>query len=307
MVERLVGELPGTCSLGEVVHLWERALRDDELCSCGRPFSRCPFWTEVGARAFGGWDRLDAGEVLRLKGDVDRNRHLPWLLLGARGRRRRSALRQYLRLYEALYRSAAEVSGADVVVDSSKHASLVYALRWSSALDLRVVHMVRDARAVAYSWSRRRRRPEAGDPSTMMPRWGPVRVSLWWDAFASAFLLLPLTGTPVRVVRYEDVMAAPTRELLRIADHARLSVEEEDMAFLRHHEVDLSPSHAVAGNPMRFTVGTVPLRRDDEWRGRMPATARRITSVMTTPLRLPLGYIRPSAGAVTRRPRRGDR
>ena len=89
LLERLVSELPGVCGLGEVVHLWERALRDDERCGCGRAFSQCPFWVAVGERAFGGWDQVDAAEVIRLKHRVDRNRYLPLLALPrlARGRR----------------------------------------------------------------------------------------------------------------------------------------------------------------------------------------------------------------------------
>src|SRR5690606_8994182 len=30
LIERLLGELPGVCSMGEVVHMWRRALVDDE-------------------------------------------------------------------------------------------------------------------------------------------------------------------------------------------------------------------------------------------------------------------------------------
>lgn len=290
LVERLVGEIPGTCSLGEVVHLWERALRDDELCSCGQAFSRCPFWSEVGERAFGGWGRLDVEDVLSLKAAVDRNRHLPALLLGPWSARRRRQLAEYVGLYERLYRAAAEISGADVVVDSSKHASLAYALRRSDDLDLRVVHMVRDARAVAHSWARKVRRPEASDPASMMPTWSPLKVALWWDAFTSAFLLLGATRTPVHVLRYEDVVAETDASLRGVAEHAGLAVPPGPLPFLRLDAVELSPSHTVAGNPMRFTTGVVALRRDDEWTTRMPRRARRTVGLLTAPLRLAVGY-----------------
>src|SRR2546430_17108956 len=67
LLERLLGELPGACALGEVVHLWDRDVRDDERCACGRPFSGCDFWRAVGERAFGGWDRVDVGPGLALR------------------------------------------------------------------------------------------------------------------------------------------------------------------------------------------------------------------------------------------------
>ncbi|MCZ3387336.1 MAG: sulfotransferase, partial [Actinomycetia bacterium] len=59
LLERALGELPGVVSLGETVHLWDRGLRDDELCGCTEPFGSCPFWRSVGDEAFGGWDRID--------------------------------------------------------------------------------------------------------------------------------------------------------------------------------------------------------------------------------------------------------
>ena len=57
-----------------------------------------------------------------------------------------------------LSRRSCEVSGAQVIVDSSKDASRGYLLRsMGSRIDLRVVHLVRDARAVAYSLCERRK------------------------------------------------------------------------------------------------------------------------------------------------------
>src|SRR4029450_12109098 len=47
VLERVLGELPGVCSVGELVHLWRRGVLDDETCGCGSAFSACPFWSEV--------------------------------------------------------------------------------------------------------------------------------------------------------------------------------------------------------------------------------------------------------------------
>ena len=58
LLERLLGQLPGTLPLGEVAHLWERDIRDDERCACGARFSMCEFWQRVGESAFGGWDKV---------------------------------------------------------------------------------------------------------------------------------------------------------------------------------------------------------------------------------------------------------
>ena len=147
---RALGDVPGVEALGEVVHLPERALRDDELCACGLAFSHCPFWVAVGKSAFDGWDRVDADELIALRHEVVRTRHLPRLLAGSPtsgGRLRRDALVERL---DALYRAAAEESGARLLVDSSKMPAWA-ALVAHADVDVHFLHVVRDPRGVAYS------------------------------------------------------------------------------------------------------------------------------------------------------------
>jgi len=64
LVERILGQLPGFCSAGEIVFLWQRGLIDGQLCGCGVPVPECEFWSRVGKTAFGGWDQIDAHEML---------------------------------------------------------------------------------------------------------------------------------------------------------------------------------------------------------------------------------------------------
>ena len=64
VLDMLLAQEPGMVPVGEVRHLWERGLRDNDLCGCGAPFHDCPFWRAVGERAFGGWHRLDPDYAL---------------------------------------------------------------------------------------------------------------------------------------------------------------------------------------------------------------------------------------------------
>ena len=169
LVERLLGELPSVCAIGELVHLWQRDILDDERCGCGVRFSACPFWTQVGARAFGGWHNVDVSRVHALRDSVERTRHIPRL---ASGQMPDPEVREYANYYARVYAAAAAVSGAEVVVDSSKHSALAHVLRWADDLDLKVVHVVRDARGVAYSWTKTVTRPET-DGTDEMTRYSP--------------------------------------------------------------------------------------------------------------------------------------
>ncbi len=287
LVERLLGELPGVCALGEIVHLWQRDIRDNERCGCGAPFGACTFWRRVGELAFRGWTNVDVDRVHALRDTVERTRFIPRLAADRLPAGQLAAVREYAGFYSRVYAAAAEVSGAAVVVDSSKHSALAHVLRWAGDLDLRVVHVVRDARGVAYSWTKTVARPET-DGADEMTRYSPSRSALLWNAHNAAFGLLARRGVPVRRIRYEQFLADPRAALRELAGFAGVSAG--DLGFLGDGHADLGVGHSAAGNPMRFTVGRLPLRRDDAWQRALPGGQRRLVGTMCAPLLRAYGY-----------------
>src|SRR5689334_4402568 len=75
LLNRMLGELPDVCAIGETVNLWHQGLLRNERCGCGCAFFDCPFWREVGRRAFGGWSSIDPDYVSALKSSIDRLHH----------------------------------------------------------------------------------------------------------------------------------------------------------------------------------------------------------------------------------------
>jgi sulfotransferase family protein len=286
LVERLLGELPGVCALGEVVHLWQRDLRNDERCGCGSRFSACVFWRRVGALAFGGWHNVDVDRVRHLRSVVERTRHIPRLATAVEAP---EEVHEYADYYTRVYAAAAEVSGARLVVDSSKHSALAHVLRWSTGLDLRVVHVVRDARGVAYSWTKKVDRPET-DGAEQMTRYSPGRAALLWNAHNAAFGLLARRGVALRRIRYEEFLADPQAGLTGLAEFAGLPLGPDDLSFLQPGQADLRVGHSAAGNPMRFAVGRIPLQRDDAWVRSLPDRQRRLVGAVCAPLLRAYGY-----------------
>jgi hypothetical protein len=290
LLELILAQSPDVCAVGEVVHLWERALGADERCGCGERFTACPFWHRVGERAFGGWSAVDREEVLALKDRVDRTRHVPRLARRSLPQRQLADVRRYAELYTRIYRAAAEASGARVVVDSSKHASLAFALRWAEGLDLRVVHLVRDSRAVAYSWGKQVRRPEVVDGEDWMPTFSPFTVSKLWTAQNAAFHLLATRAAVMRL-RYEDFTAEPAGTLRRVRGFAGLPDDPEALRILTDPPASPVRAHSIAGNPLRFSGGPLRVRRDEAWRAALPRRSRAVVSVATLPFRLRYGYL----------------
>ncbi len=287
LVERVLARAPGVCAVGELVFLWERGLAADERCGCGRPLRSCPFWTSVGERAVGGWDRLDLGDVLALKARVDRNRYLPLLLAPWLSARFRGDLRRYASLLGRIYAAVAAESGASLVVDTSKHASTAALLRHVPGIRPRVAQVVRDPRGVAYSWAKVVERPDVTEGSSTMSRLGPGRIAARWLAYDA---LLELVRRPRRggLLRYETFVDAPEEaaaRLLAFAGHDPAARPRFD-----GRTVTLAEDHTVAGNPLRFRTGELEIRHDTEWRARMAPADRRLVGVCTLPLRLAYGY-----------------
>jgi hypothetical protein len=215
---------------------------------------------------------------------VDRFRHLP--LQAAPGlwppfRRRLDA---YAERTARVYKAVAEVSGAEVVVDSSKAPGFAAMIDRIPGVRVHLIHLVRDSRGVAYSWQRRVDRPETGTRGPDMPTYGPARVALEWVLWNTVFELLGLRMGRTRV-HYEALIEHPSGELRRIAQAAGDAQPTADDSASRA-EADVGTHHTVSGNRVRFHKGPLDLRVDDEWKAAMPLRDRTIVTLMTWPLLL---------------------
>lgn len=300
LVERILGQLPGFCSSGEVVFIWQRGLIDGQLCGCGTPVPECDFWTRVGKTAFGGWDQIDPHEMLALQKRVDRNRYIPSMVAPRLRPGAQADLDRYTDVLSRLYRGIGEVAGARVVIDASKHASTAFLLRRVPGIDLRVVHLVRDSRGVAYSWTKEVKKPEVEGRDAFMPVYSPSSSGRQWVAYNLMFDALGAIDKTM-ILRYEALMANPRQGLGRILAHAEEPVTPDSFAFLGETPggpgvspgsgwVDLGCDHTVAGNPMRFHQGRLDLRLDQAWTTKLPARDRKVVTAITWPLQLRYGY-----------------
>ncbi len=294
LLDRLLGQIDGFASFGELRHVWERSFVGNQTCGCGREFRSCPFWIEVAELAFGGFDGVDAIRLGRMARSVDAFANIP--RIGPRawpaGFRRR--LDTYRDAVASLYVALQRVSGARVLVDSTKDPQHAYVLRSIPGFDVRVVHLVRDPRAVAFSWTRAKRRPEIHWREQDMPRFPVARSAAAWTMANLAAEGLRAGGSSYVLTRYEDLVAEPTGTLGHIVD--ALGLGPADLSFVADGRAHLEPAHTMAGNPIRFVSGNVELRIDDRWRTEMRPRDRALVAAMTAPTARRYGY-RPDPGA----------
>ena len=283
LLERALAELPGVQALGEVNHLWQRSLVENELCGCGEAFSRCPYWQAVGDHAFGGWGNVDVAAVEAAQNRAMRLRQVVGLARG--GPALTPAAELITDHHRRVYEAASAVAGASVVVDSSKHPALAYVLRREPRIDLRVVHVVRDSRGVAYSWTKEIERPESRRRGSerWMTRYSPAESALLWLAHNSSTAMLRRLGTPVLLVRYESFVQEPRRTLAAVAQFATLELDGTALDFIEDDAIRLQPAHTASGNPLRFASGRLEVRPDEAWRSQLPLRERLLVSALTYP------------------------
>jgi Sulfotransferase family len=293
LLDRMLGELPRFCSIGELRFIWQRGLVENQRCGCGRPFRECPFWKSVGDEAFGGWDKLDAVDLAALERATDRHRYIPFLIAPWLWPGYRRRLMRYAAVLSELYRGIYRVTDGGLIVDSTKDPPFAFLLRHVPGLDLRVVHLVRDSRGVAFSWTKRIRKPEKFETVDFMNTYHPVEMGFRWMAYNLCFHLLGRLGVPRLSMRYEQVVGSPRAEIERVGRISGESFADEDFAFLAADGVDLGIHHTVSGNPMRFEQGTIRLALDEAWRTQLNPMHRRLVSIFTFPLLFCYGYVRP--------------
>jgi len=282
-----LGQVGGYFSAGEMNFIWRHNVIENRLCGCGRPFRECPVWTRVMEEAFGGMDAVNAREMMRLQASGTRTRHIPLMLTDRGQRRLAERLEKFLINYRRLYEAMGAVTGSQVIVDSSKEPAHGYAMNMVPDLDFYVVHLIRDPRAAAYSWLKKKPQPDSEEIEHMV-RFSPTKSSALWASWnASAEALWRHTPDRYLRLRYEDFVAEPRESLTRILGLVGVTAE---LPLAGEREVQLGVSHTVSGNPNRFETGAVELRPDREWISEMSPRDRALVTALTLPLLRRYGY-----------------
>lgn len=280
----VLGAHEGFFSAGEVRVLWDPIMLRSGRCGCGEPVAACPVWSAVAAEL----QHVDVAEAARLQGEVVRERNLP-RLLGARKRRASwPALDRFTRLMEHVYAAISGVTGASVIVDSSKRPSYAAFLAGLGNLAPVYLLLARDPRASANSWKHRRH--GSVHEGREVTRRNVIDSTVRWDLLnLGAESVLRAVG-PGRglTLRYEDFVAAPRGAVGRTLD----LVDEHpgESPFRGETIVELPPNHTLAGNPARFGAGPIELEDTGAWRSQLNRADQWLASAVALPFLRRYGY-----------------
>lgn len=260
----LLGTHPRIATIGElgIAPLAKDKLHPEEyLCSCRTPIRDCDFWRRVKAEMAGrghDFDIWDADLEFRASGGGVADVLLRAVQRGpvletARGLglrvvpRARQEMRRVLSRIESLIESVLEIKGSKTFLDSSKRPERAVFMRRIPSLDMRVIHLVRDGRAV--SWSNIKNlglNPEEAARSWVADNTGAEHARRYFPE--DRWMTL----------RYEDLCADPDEALYRIHKFAGLPVTN---GFHHFRNAD----HHIIGNRMRLSA-TSEIRLDTSWK-----------------------------------------
>jgi hypothetical protein len=283
----LLGTHPEVCTVGE---LKATSLGDVDtyLCSCTKPLKKCDFWAGIaqdlalrglpfdvaaGEANFGSAQSsyvrrllrpLHRGPVLEAVRDIALRSFRSW----------RAHLARTQRLNAQLAAAICARTGTRVIVDSSKTGiRLKYLLR-NPGLDVRVLRLVRDGRAVTLTYMDPHRYADATDPAWRGGGTGRARhrgvpvvsaARQWRQSQEEATALLrPLDPVRWTTVRYEDLCADPDAILRRLFVFIGVTP-------LSVPSVLVPREHHVIGNGMRLDQLVSP-KLDERWRSALSAT-----------------------------------
>lgn len=292
LLDNVLGAVEGVFDVGEFIHLWDRALSQGWRCGCGVPVPECPTWREIleVARETGvPVPTVDRG--LALDREVVRYWKAPRFFSKPPFRYPTGwrELDEWAEISGGLYQAIARVAGSDVIVDASKIPVYPPAFGLVPGIEPYVVQLVRDPRAVAYSWMRRRRMIDR-DESSEMPRHGAVYSGATWTVHNLVAEAVRRRLGPGRslLLRYEDLVREPRESLTRVLE--LVGAVDRQLPLVDERTATVGRNHSVGGNPNRLDRGDLAFREDVEWRNGLRGLDGAIVTALSSPLLRRYGY-----------------
>ena len=293
LLDTLLGQIDGFFSTGELRFIWDRGFGQNQLCGCGKPFKECDFWIKVVNEAFGGFQNVDHKRLESLS-DAAEQRASKWVSFSAESVLQ-APYEEYFDASRRLYQAIRKVSGCQIIVDSSKFVTYGFVLATIPGIDLFTVHLVRDSRAVAYSWRRKKVRPEIQGEQHYMGQRRILGSAGRWSSRNILAHKLQRMSKRYAFLRYEDLVTNPKDSLSTLLTD--LGIETASLDFLDGFRASLKSGHTVSGNPMRFERKEIKIQADMQWQNDMPKYHKWLVTFLTWPLLLKYGYLKDSVSS----------
>jgi Sulfotransferase family len=263
-------------NLGQLRDLWSAWLVDAP-CSCGHALTSCPVYSTAIPAVFGAPAADGLQEIRRsMKAFfADAARIHDWSAAGAT-----DAVAQqhagFIARLGAMLDALQAATGAPVLIDASKSPEMALALSLTAGTDAYVLNLVRDPRAIAVSWSKRRGQVSAGWEFSRIWAQRQRQLARWSKALDGRFMQ----------VRYEDFAADARASVAQIQAWAALA--ETPGVFGSHDRAVISWDGQHLYPPANERVlseraTAVTIAPSDEWRDKSHRLQHALALLATHP------------------------
>jgi hypothetical protein len=295
LIERVLNEIPNFFAAGELA---DADLNKDQCCFCGKKFGECPVWGNIiNDAAIRNMDKkillAETGKKYRMYVNLIKRfftfkKKMP------------DDVKQYSHDLQMLYSVIHQNRPNQIITDSSTSLLHGYCLSLIPAIDLYVVHLVRDPRGVAYSQSQPKLQSNSnlsqlqGVNPFILTGFTTWKVKPWrsaWGWIRKNFLVELLfkrrTGKYLRI-HYEDFVENPTKVLKEIENMLDIERSEEHLNFIKGNRIKLGEHHLTWGNVSSFGKGEeeIVLKLDNRWKRNMKLINIILVTLITGPLLL---------------------
>ena len=285
LMESILGAHSQMATCGEI-HMWPHEIAQKGVmpCSCGKSILECEFWVKMHQavnplqqpqpQIHFFREEFNAGHTLRLERLKDfSNKKISSQTLEkieVYGQNNYEVFKTFLNLMQ-------EMLGSELkwAIDASKDPYRLLWLTRSNLFNIKVLHVVKNPRAFAYSMIKRLPNNEINLFHKRI--YETARQSLKWSIenhLISQVAKNHLDPQDYFLVNYEELAAQPRATFKKICEVIECDFEEEAINKFREGNI-----HTIAGNPMRYRSGGIVL--DEKWKNALPNSSRRVAEIMT--------------------------
>ncbi|MCK5384426.1 MAG: sulfotransferase [Alphaproteobacteria bacterium] len=277
VLDTVLGNQPQVAGHGELMRLATSGWMKNEYCSCSEPVNACPFWREVYAH----WHKKTGGkpeDYAVLQDRFERFRRLP-ILLKEHWKPSRD-FKEYAEMTVAMFQAVQKVSGCNIIVDSSKYPFRALALSMIPDIDLRLIHLVRNSHAVAWSMAKPYKKDAKIGIEKNMKGVSVIKTALLWNLVNTqiSWLRKQLPKNKSVLLRYEHFTESPKTALKSLSQV--LELDMQPLLNKINNEEAFQIKHFIAGNRLRMNK-EIYLQKHIEWRREMPISDQRKVNILT--------------------------
>ncbi len=267
ILEVLLTNNEGLAGVGEVTHIFRDGFIADTDCACGESTAQCAMWSAV--RRGTDWRDREVRSAAELFNRVESHRAFFFSFCSIIGADIR---KKYSEINELLFRTVGQVTGSNVVVDSSKYAGRALALSKVFPEKIRVICLTRSPAGILHAFQKQHKFEQK-------PKSTFATLVYYLYVMLCCRIVMSSLGKRAYLLKYEDLTRDPVSALKGIQEWSGYDLGQ--VQDLIKTEKELSVGHIVTGNRLR-KLGKVKFRISSSvpaLRGFWPPVAEKIMTI----------------------------